>query len=119
MRSLLFPDPFVERCDPAWLRDVLAHDFADPVPAATRLHQLAAILRHDTRPRLAELATRHPPIPTLIVRPGLDLLIHPSASDELQRLLPGATMLRCDEAGHGVIRQCSEEVNEAILNLTR
>ena len=115
LEKLLFPKKFRESCDPDWLKDVMTHDFMfDPAPRKTRIAQLAAVLRHDLRKKLPETQKLRE-IPTLIVRPGLDQLIAPAESDKLQRLLPHATTLRLDDAGHGAIRQCKDEVNSALL----
>lgn len=115
LEKLLFPPSFRATCPPGWLDEVMAHDFGfDPAPVATRRAQLAAILRHDVRKKLPKSEGMRK-IPTLIVRPGLDDLVSPKHSDRLKRLLPHAEVLRLDEAGHGVIRQCKDVVNAALL----
>jgi pimeloyl-ACP methyl ester carboxylesterase len=111
LKRLLFPEPFLARCDPQWLDDVLQADFGRRVPALLRLSQLAAVMRHDTRDRLHRLGD----IPTLIVKPGQDLLVRPSQSDLLARLIPNARLLTFPDAGHGVVRQCHAELNPALL----
>ncbi len=111
LEELLFPRPYLERCDRAALRRTLTDDLGDPPPAATRTAQLAAVLRHRTRERLARLSD----LPTLLVRPGLDVLVRPSEVDRLHRLLPHARLLRLDDAGHGVIRQSPERLNLALM----
>lgn len=111
LSRLLYPDEFRKTCDQEWLMDVLAHDFADPAPATTRRHQLAAILRHDTRDELHKL----PRVPTLIMRPGLDILVKPTQSDVIADRATHATVMRFDDAGHGLIRQCKDAVNAALL----
>ena len=111
LASLLFPDAFIDEVGRPWLQRVLMDDFGDPIPARSRRQQLAAIAGHRTAERLHELAG----LPCLIVRPGADLLIHPSQSDRLARLLPHADVLRLDDAGHGVIRQEAAALNAALL----
>ena len=111
LASLLFPDAFINEVGRPWLERVLMDDFGDPIPAKSRRQQLAAIAGHRTAARLHELAG----LPCLIVRPGADLLIHPSQSDRLARLLPHAEVLRLDNAGHGVIRQEAAALNAALL----
>lgn len=111
LASLLFPQPFIEQVGRPWLERVLMDDFGDPIPARCRRLQLGAIAGHRTAKRLHELAN----VPTLIVRPGQDLLIRPGQSDRLSRLLPHASVLRLDEAGHGVIRQEAGRINAALL----
>ena len=111
LERLLFPEEFLATCDRAWLREVMVNDFGEPVPVASRRDQLAAIRGHRTAHRLAELRD----LPTLLVRPGRDLLIRPKQSDRLAKLLPTAQVLRFDASGHGIIRQCAEPLNRALL----
>ena len=99
-------------CDQQWLEQVIQADFGRPVPAANRLSLLAAIMRHDTRDRLERLGQ----IPTLVIKPAQDLLIRPSQSDLLARLIPNARLLTFPDAGHGIIRQCYQELNAALLS---
>ncbi len=108
-RDLLFPPAYEP--DPTWLFDVLREDYGAPPPPAGRRGQLRAILRHDTRDRLHLLEG----LPTLVVRPGSDVLIRPEQSDRLHRAIPGARLLRLDDAGHGIIRQSRDALNAALL----
>ncbi len=112
LAQLLFPAGFLASVDRGWLHTTLTHDLGAPAPVSTRRAQLGAIIRHRTAARLARL--RH--MPTLIVRPRHDLLIHPREVDRLARLLPHATILRLEEAGHGLIRQVPERLNAALLS---
>jgi len=109
--NLLYPKAWLANADPANLRALLENDLGQPVSRSVMLAQVAAILGHDAAARLRELAG----IPTLIVRPGLDCLIRPRESDRLHRLLPHARLVRIDDAGHGVIRQCPDTVNAELL----
>lgn len=111
LKRLLFPPEFLESCDQAWLDDVMAHDFGRPIAPRTRRGQLVAVTLHDTAARLGRLAE----LDVLLIRPGRDLLVRPEQSDRLARLMPHARMVRLDEAGHGLIRQCAQQVNEALL----
>ncbi|MEZ4317336.1 MAG: alpha/beta fold hydrolase [Myxococcota bacterium] len=77
--------------------------------AAVRL-QLRAVLGHRTTERLAELEG----LPTLVVRPGRDLLCRPGHSDRLARAIPGAVLERFDDAGHGIVAQSSERLAASI-----
>ena len=54
-------------------------------------------------------------LPTLVVRPGADLLVPPRNSDRLHRLIPGSRMFSIANAGHGVTHECADEVNEQML----
>ncbi len=42
-------------------------------------------------------------------------MIRPRQGDRLAKLLPHAQVLRFDESGHGVIRQCAKALNRALL----
>ena len=111
LQRLLFPPDFLATCDRQWLRQVMINDFGEPVPRASRRRQFQAIRGHRTDRRLGELAH----IPTLLVRPGLDQLVRPRQTDRLARLMPHARVVRFDEAGHGVIRQCADALSQALL----
>lgn len=108
IQNLLYSESYLDSCD----LDALAQRIADQAKPASRrtlLSQLVAIVRHDTSERLSELT-----LPTLIVRPGADLLISPRAVDRLVRRLPHATLLRLDDAGHGAVFSRAAEINDAI-----
>ncbi len=111
LQRLLFPDAFLESCDRRWLGAVLKADFGKPVALRHRLSQLCAVSLHDTRASLHRLAG----LPTLVVKPGLDVLVRPDQSDRLARLIPGARLECFAEAGHGLIRQCPERLNPMLL----
>ena len=115
LKRLLFPDAFLAVCDHHWLDGVLQNDFGTPIPMALRLSQMAAVMRHDTRKRLGALAA----VPTLLVRPDLDILVNPKGSDDLHRLIPGSRLLTFPDAGHGIIRQCHQALNAALLEWMR
>ena len=80
-----------------------------PPALRTVLGQLHAVMRHSTESRLSRV--QHP---TLLVRPGLDILIRPSQTDRLAARIPGARVLRFDDAGHGVTFQKAAELNHAL-----
>lgn len=107
---LLFPKSFRQQVGDDWLIERLREDFADPPPRAARRSQLAAVARHDTRARLPRLAG----LPTLIVKPEADLLVRPHNSDLLHELIPGSTLVRFSDAGHGLIRQKHTELGAAL-----
>ncbi len=110
LSNLLFPREFRESMPVEKLHQLLAQDF-EPRPAKEgRKGQLSAVLGHDTRTRLASLAG----LPTLIVKPERDLLISPSNSELLHRLIPGSSLMRVPDAGHGLIRQKGPELGEAM-----
>lgn len=92
-----------------WTADELAA-IAVPSDPKVRLGQVRAILGHDTRPRLPELRG----LPTLIVRPGRDVLVPPRGSDALANGIPGASVLDLRSAGHGVAAEEAARVNAAL-----
>lgn len=110
-KDLLFPRAFQAEADPDWLRDVLTRDFGTRPPREGRRGQLRAVFGHDTRDRLAELAG----LPTLIVKPELDVLVRPSQSELLHARIPGSEILRLADAGHGVLRQSRDVLNPRLL----
>ena len=73
MRSLprlLYPDEFLESIGPTAIRSHLDVRLGHPPALRTVLGQLYAVWRHSTESRLSEIQT-----PTLLVRPGKDILI--------------------------------------------
>ncbi|MCC6623270.1 MAG: alpha/beta fold hydrolase [Deltaproteobacteria bacterium] len=112
LARLLFPEGYRREVGERRLLDVLAIDLAIPSPPAGRKGQLQAVGKHDARARLHELGR----VPTLVVKPELDLLIHPRCSDELHRGIPGSTLVTYADAGHGLVRQHGEALGRAILD---
>ena len=107
--KLLYPDAFVRSTDPEALARRMEQQMGVRASPSTLRAQLAAVTLHDVRSRLAEIE-----LPTLVVRPGRDLLMRPTNSDRLARDIPNARLLELPEAGHGVVFQCSDEVNRAL-----
>lgn len=108
--KMLFPAPFRAQVGQDTLESVMRIDFEPPAPKHARRAQLAAVMGHDTRSRLRELDG----LPTLIMRPDLDVLVRPSGSDTLHRLIPGSQLVTFPDAGHGLIRQKGDEVARLI-----
>lgn len=112
MRSLprlLYTREFLDSIDSDLLRQHMGARLGKPPAFHTVLGQLAAVLRHSTESRLWQLGA-----PTLLVRPGQDILIRPSQTDRLAERIPGARVLRFDDAGHGVTFQKAAELNAAL-----
>jgi len=78
-------------------------------PRSTALRQLRAVFRHRALARLSAVSA-----PTLVVQAGRDVLIDPSNSDRLYTSLPNAKLLRFPDAGHGIIHQEAEALNQAL-----
>ena len=112
MRSiprLLYPDEFLESIGPKALRSHLDVRLGHPPALRTVLGQLYAVWRHSTESRLSQIA-----LPTLLVRPGKDILIRPSQTNRLASRIANSRVLRFDDAGHGVTFQKAAELNAAL-----
>ena len=112
MRSLprlLYPDEFLESIGPTAIRSHLDVRLGHPPALRTVLGQLYAVWRHSTESRLPEIQ-----MPTLLVRPGKDILIRPTQTDRLAQRIPNARVLRFDDSGHGVTFQKAAELNAAL-----
>ena len=81
-----------------------------PVPR-TVFAQLGAIAFHDTRKRLKNLER----VPTLILKPELDILVRPKHSDALHRMIPGSKLVSFADTGHAITTQRASEVNAELL----
>ncbi len=110
-KHLLFPRSFRREVGDEWLESVLSRDFANPPSKAGRRGQLRAVMGHNTRRGLPKLGG----LPSLVVRPGKDRLVAKRGSDAIHALIPDAKLLALSEAGHGIIRQSSAELNAALL----
>ncbi|MCB9786578.1 MAG: alpha/beta fold hydrolase [Deltaproteobacteria bacterium] len=111
LRRLLYTDSFLASQDGPRLERDLREALGETPPGGHRAAQLGAILRHRTGTRLGALAG----LPTLIVKPADDILVAPRHSDRLHRLIPGSRLLEIADAGHGVLGQHAERLNEALL----
>lgn len=90
---------------------VVQPGFDQPPPRRTIMWQLRAIIRHDTRARLAQLADT----PTLVVKPTRDILVRPVHSDRIHRAIPRARLSAYEDAGHAVTTQCARRLNAELL----
>jgi 3-oxoadipate enol-lactonase len=79
-------------------------------PAHTALGQGAAIFRHDTRKRLADLR-----MPVLVVHGEEDRLVPVSNAQELARLIPHAELKTVPNAGHLLGTDAEQETAGALL----
>lgn len=109
LRKLLYPAAYVASCDMDALEARMMDQVGTPAPREALLGQLSAVVRHKTGSRLHRLR-----MPTLIVKPKLDILIPPSNSDRLRRRIPHATFVELDDAGHGAIFQRADTINAAL-----
>jgi pimeloyl-ACP methyl ester carboxylesterase len=111
LQELLYPAEYLASLDREALTSRMTSHIGPRADGRTLLGQLHAITRHSTATRLARLR-----VPTLLVRPGRDVLVRPTETDRLAQLLPHARLLRFDEAGHGVTFQMAQALNEALLS---
>lgn len=109
--AMLFPEEFLKTCDRRALQMGLEEDFGESVAKTVLLSQYAAIQGHYTADKLGRLKG----LPTLVIRPGQDLLVRPEESDRLARLIPDARVARLDACGHAVTRQDPQAVSAELL----
>lgn len=109
LKRLLYTPEFLATTDLAQLDRRLADVAGTPAPRATLRGHMHAVSSHRTEARLGRLRA-----PTLVVRPGRDLLVSPRNSDLLARGIPGARLVRFDDAGHGITFQCVAALNREI-----
>ena len=86
-------------------------DLDEPPSMRTFVGELSAVYRHRTEARLGRLR-----LPTLLVRPGGHILIDPKQTDRLAERIPNATVIRFEDAGHGVTFHKARELNAALLD---
>ena len=106
---LLYPAEFLEEMGEEAMRAHLSVRLDRPPALRTVLGQLHAVWRHSTESRLSQIET-----PTLLVRPGKDILIRPTQTDRLAERNPHSRVLRFEDAGHGVTFQKAAELNAAL-----
>lgn len=111
VRELIYPRPIAQDPGNAALMELSSTMLAIQALPRTFAQQLGAVLTHRTRHRLSELAG----LPTLIVRPGADILIPGKESDRLQKAIPGSRLVRFDDAGHGITAQCYDLLNPILV----
>lgn len=111
VERMLFPPTYLANGPRDRIDHAMERDFLVQPSWPDRLGQLAAILTHDTSRRLSALSG----LPTLVIVAGQDVLLPPSGCAALARLIPGAREVVLADAGHGVIGQCPDEVNAALL----
>ncbi len=107
-RFIAFGDP---RISPAVV------DFLERIIRATPVEVVAefylALLGHDKRSALAVLGQ----VPVLVLTGDHDRLVPPALSDEIAAEIPGAELILVPGAGHVVILERPELVNDAITSL--
>ncbi len=111
LKALLYTPEFLASTDMERLDRRLADSASRRAPRETLRGHLHAVNAHRTASRLGRLRT-----PTLVVRPGRDILVSPRNSDRLARAIPGARVARFEDAGHGVTFQCADALNRELAS---
>ena len=111
---LLSRKTFAERPDfvETWILRALQYPFSTSLTGLSR--QGEAIRTHDTRDRLASIR-----VPTLITTGTEDILVPPSASEDLHALIPGSELARIPDAGHMHFIEQADAFNDLCLNFLR
>jgi pimeloyl-ACP methyl ester carboxylesterase len=110
MMSMVLSPEFIQREKP-WLRGLLEKALSYGFSVEAFLAQLSAIMKHDAAERLKELRA-----PTLVMTGTADLLVPPHHSDELARLIPGATLVKMEGGTHGFNVERKDEFNQSVLD---
>jgi aminoacrylate hydrolase len=110
LARLLYPPDFLESVDRALLEERMRERTSVRVPRRTMAAHLSAVFRHRTDDRLPLLD-----VPTMVIKPGRDVLIRPGESDRLKALLPNANLVVFEDAGHGVTFQRADALNARLL----
>lgn len=108
LRELLFVDPDAKA--DSFNVETLGR-FAQPAAPEVRLKHLRSIMRHNTRKRLHKLAE----VPTLVIQGQHDLLVPPKTTTALAKAIPNATLHTIALGGHGLLSECADEVNGALV----
>jgi len=111
---LLSRKTFAERPDfvETWIQRALEYPFRSSLTGLSR--QGEAIRGHDTRDRLARIR-----VPTLITTGTEDVLVPPSASEDLHALIPGSELARIADAGHMPFIEQATAFNDLCLEFLR
>jgi pimeloyl-ACP methyl ester carboxylesterase len=107
-RFLAFGDPGVSSAVVDFLERIIR---ATPVEVVAEFY--LALIGHDKREALAILGQ----VPVLVLTGERDRLVPPWLSDEIAAEIPGAELIRVPGAGHVVILERPDLVNDAITSL--
>lgn len=107
--TLLYSQRYLERVGIAAEMERLTLAFGQDQPGTVRA-QIGAMLRHDVRSHLGDLSE----LPVLVLGARRDRLVRIGLVEELAKGISGAQMNRFEEAGHGVISECADEVAELL-----
>jgi pimeloyl-ACP methyl ester carboxylesterase len=111
LQRLLLTPEYRRSVDPAELTRRMRQHIGTGRSRRGALCQLAAVLRHRTARRLPTLGD----LPTLVLQPLRDIVIHPRHSVRLARAIPGAQLVAFPQAGHGLTLERPGAVNRLLL----
>jgi pimeloyl-ACP methyl ester carboxylesterase len=111
LARLLYPPEFLASVDREELEERMRERTAQRVPRRTVVGHVSAVMRHRTDDRLHRLDA-----PTLLIKPGRDILVRPEEVDRLKRLIPHAELVEYPDAGHGITFQRAADLNERVLS---
>jgi len=109
MMGLILTPEFIAR-ERDWLRATRDRVLAN-LSVEGFLAQLAATMAHDATSELPRITA-----PTLVMKPAADALVPPAASDELVRLIPGATLVTFEHGAHGFNVEQADKFNRVALD---
>ncbi len=114
LERLIFTDEYLAGAavDLDRLRDALDEHVVAAAPLRDRLAQIAAVLTHRAARRLPSLTGT----PTLIVKASRDRLVRPDSCHRLHTLIPGSRLVEFSEAGHAILLECADGLNQALLD---
>jgi pimeloyl-ACP methyl ester carboxylesterase len=110
LKRLLYPPEYLAATDLDQLNRRLTETYGRRPPPETLRGHLYAVTLHRTEARLGRVRT-----PTLVVKPARDILVDPRNSDVLATAIPGARLVRFDDAGHGVMFQRAAALNGELV----
>jgi pimeloyl-ACP methyl ester carboxylesterase len=96
---------------PERVREDLAIRLADNTDIRTTAAQMAAVARHDTRARLAELEG----LDVTVIHGAEDALVPPEAGEELAAAIPGARLVMIPACGHMLSTDAEDTFSGAVL----
>ncbi|HEY2748385.1 MAG TPA: alpha/beta fold hydrolase [Polyangia bacterium] len=109
MMGLILSPEFIAR-ERDWLRATRDRVLAN-LSVEGFIAQMAATMAHDATAELGRIVA-----PTLVMKPAADALIPPHSSDELVRLIPGATLATFEHGSHGFNVEQADKFNRVALD---
>jgi len=111
LERLIYPDEYLATADRSRIKRALNREVTTSGTTRDRLEQLTAIMRHRTASRLPALEG----LPTLVVKASKDVLVRPRECHRLHTLIPGSRLVEFEDAGHAIMHQCADRLNQTLL----